>query len=122
MTPTRGITLLADITQRTSLSKVMRDLAAKLKEADIPFRVFDPGEREDRLFKELNGTPLGTDPIGRPHWKPRQPNTVVFFLAHTSPLFSSFRSSPVYTCSPAPDPHSSAYAASLFASRCPCVE
>ena len=55
MTPTRGITLLADMTQRTSLSKVMRDLAAKLKEADVPFQVFDTGGREDRLFKELNG-------------------------------------------------------------------
>lgn len=39
--PTKGVTILADMTNRSSLSKVMRDLAFKLKESGIPFQTYD---------------------------------------------------------------------------------
>lgn len=62
MTPTRGITLLADMTQRSSLSKVMRDLAAKLKDVGIPFQVYNIGKRDDIFFSDLKDlvTPVDT--------------------------------------------------------------
>ena len=41
MKPQTGITILADMTHRSSLSKVMRDLAYKLRDAGIPFQTFD---------------------------------------------------------------------------------
>ncbi|MBR3086429.1 MAG: glycosyltransferase family 4 protein [Kiritimatiellae bacterium] len=41
LTPESGVTILADITHRSSLSKVMRDFAYKLQEAGIPFQAFD---------------------------------------------------------------------------------
>lgn len=39
--PAKGITILADMTHRSSLSKVMRDLAFALRKAGIPFQAFD---------------------------------------------------------------------------------
>lgn len=41
MKPERGITILADMTKRSSLSKAMRDLAFALQRAGIPFQAFD---------------------------------------------------------------------------------
>ena len=40
--PRRGITLIGGFSDRTSLSKVFRDFAYRLKEADIPFQAYDP--------------------------------------------------------------------------------
>jgi len=40
--PKRGITLIGGFSDKTSLSKVFRDLAFRLKEAGIPFQAFDP--------------------------------------------------------------------------------
>lgn len=39
--PVRGITLIVPFTQRVSLSKTCRDFARALREANIPFQVFD---------------------------------------------------------------------------------
>ena len=39
--PQTGITILADLTRPSSLSKVMRDLAFALKRAGVPFQAFD---------------------------------------------------------------------------------
>ena len=47
LSPTRGITILADMTHRSSLSKVMRDLAFKLKDAGIPFQTYDLNPKSD---------------------------------------------------------------------------
>lgn len=41
MKPEKGITIIADLTHGSSLSKVMRDLAFALKKAGIPFQTFD---------------------------------------------------------------------------------
>ena len=47
LSPTSGITILADMTHRSSLSKVMRDLAFKLKDAGIPFQTYDLNPKSD---------------------------------------------------------------------------
>ena len=41
LSPQEGITLLADMTDQSSLSKVMRDLAFALRRAGLPFQAFD---------------------------------------------------------------------------------
>ncbi len=41
MKPERGITILADMTNQSSLNKVMRDFAYALKKAGIPFQALD---------------------------------------------------------------------------------
>ena len=41
MNPERGITILADMTNQSSLSKVMRDFAVALDKTGIPFQTFD---------------------------------------------------------------------------------
>ena len=45
--PIKGVTILADMTNRSSLSKVMRDLAFKLKESGIPFQTYDLNPQTD---------------------------------------------------------------------------
>lgn len=47
ISPTRGITILANMTHRSSLSKVMRDLAFKFKDAGIPFQTYDLNPKSD---------------------------------------------------------------------------
>ena len=47
LTPTSGITIIADLTNRSSLSKVMRDLAFKLKDSGIPFQTYDLNPKTD---------------------------------------------------------------------------
>lgn len=56
LTPKCGITIIADLTLQTSLSKVMRDLIIALNNADIPYQTFDlrPKNFIDMpLFKDL---------------------------------------------------------------------
>ena len=55
LTPAKGVTILADMTHRSSLSKVMRDLAYKLKEAGIPFQTFDLSPGNDIPDEDANG-------------------------------------------------------------------
>lgn len=47
MCPAKGITILADMTQHSSLSKVMRDFAFALKKAGVPFQTLDLHPRAD---------------------------------------------------------------------------
>ena len=58
--PAKGITLLADMTGRSSLSKVMRDLAFKMKQAGIPFQAYDLGTNGDIPSQDIEDllTPL----------------------------------------------------------------
>ena len=44
-TPTRGITVIADLTGQVSLSKTMRDFVLSLKEAGIPVQTYDTTRR-----------------------------------------------------------------------------
>ena len=46
-TPEPGITIVAPMTESSSLSKVMRDLAHTLKDAGIPFQTFDTNPQPD---------------------------------------------------------------------------
>ena len=41
MTPTKGITVMADLSSNTSLSKAMRDFCFALKTAGVPYQTFD---------------------------------------------------------------------------------
>lgn len=41
MTPSKGITIIADMTKKSALSKTMRDLAFALQKSNIPFQTFD---------------------------------------------------------------------------------
>lgn len=51
MQPTRGITIVANLSAKMSISKVMRDLAAMLKDAGVPFQTYDLGEDKGGLPK-----------------------------------------------------------------------
>lgn len=56
LTPECGITIIADLTLQTSLSKVMRDLIIALRNANIPYQTFDlrPKDFIDwALFKSI---------------------------------------------------------------------
>ncbi len=50
--PISGITLLAPFLQPTSLSKVMRDFAFKLKEANIPYQTCNTSQEECQIPSE----------------------------------------------------------------------
>lgn len=51
-TPERGITFIADLCGKDSISKAARDFVLSLKDAGIPFQAFDPN---------FSGDPSGTD-------------------------------------------------------------
>lgn len=59
LTPEYGITIIAEMTLQTSLSKVMRDLATALKNAAIPYQTYDlnPQEFVDKNFTKNILTP-----------------------------------------------------------------
>lgn len=50
--PTQGITFIADLCGKDSISKMARDFVLSLKDAGIPFQAFDPN---------FSGDPSGTD-------------------------------------------------------------
>ena len=47
LVPKRGVTILADMTNKSSLSKAMRDFAFALHKAGIPFQTFDLNPQSD---------------------------------------------------------------------------
>lgn len=65
--PEPGITIVAPMTESGSLSKVMRDLAHSLKEADIPFQTFDTNPQTNFPAVDIDGimTPRSEFKINR---------------------------------------------------------
>ena len=55
MTPVRGITVMADLSSNTSLSKVMRDFCFALKTAGIPYQTFDINTRNSICREDVEG-------------------------------------------------------------------
>lgn len=55
MTPQNGITIIADMTKQSSLSKVMRDLAFALKQSSVPFQTFDLHPEASIPDSDVNG-------------------------------------------------------------------
>ena len=54
LSPKKGITILADMTLPTSLSKVMRDFSFALQKIGVPFQVFDLNPQKNVITKEIS--------------------------------------------------------------------
>lgn len=55
MKPVRGITIVANLSDGASLSKVMRDLAYALRSAGIPFQTYNLARRSSVFPKDVDG-------------------------------------------------------------------
>lgn len=52
--PLRGVTIMANFHSNLSLSKVMRDLAFSLRDAEIPFQAFDYGSPDEVFATDVD--------------------------------------------------------------------
>lgn len=52
--PTRGITIIANFSNRNSISKVARDFVQKLHDVDIPFQAFNPEGLSNQTTSEID--------------------------------------------------------------------